>query len=123
MEGEHAQTIWEAAIIPGLSGFLLCLGVVLFARRRPASRPPPWRPLDAERRRLLVRAVARLAAAGYATFLLIVLLYNDVLQHSPDGVPLAAWSGLFLLATAAPAWALLTWIEDRRSRRRARDDP
>jgi hypothetical protein len=118
MEGQNAQTIWEAAIIPALSGFLACLGVVLIAWLRPAPPLQPWRPLDAARRRSLVRSMMRLAAAGYAVFLIVVLLYNDVLQHAPQGVPLALWSGLFLLAVAAPVWALLTWLEDRRARRR-----
>ena len=29
MEGQHAQNLFEAAIFPALSGFLLCFGVVL----------------------------------------------------------------------------------------------
>jgi hypothetical protein len=115
MEAQHAQSIWEAAIIPALSGFLLCVGVILFSVWKPAPRLPAWRPLDAARRRLLVRRSAALVAMGYGTFLLIVLVYSELLQHEPEGLPLAWWSGLFLLACAVPVWIALTWIVDRRA--------
>ena len=118
MEGQHAQNLWEAAIFPALSGFVLCAGVVLFAAWKPAPRPGPWIPLDRGRLIALVRRSAVLIAVGYATFLGIVLVYSEWLQHEDLGMETAWWSGLFLLGVALPVWALLTWAFDRWTRRR-----
>jgi hypothetical protein len=116
MEGEHARNLWEAAILPALSGFVLCAGVVLFAAWRPAPRPGPWRPLDRARTRALVRGSALLIVAGWAAFMLIVLVYSEWLQHEALGMETAWWGGVFLLAIALPTWVVLTWAFDRRSR-------
>ena len=116
MEGQHAQNLWEAAIFPALSGFVLCAGLVLFAAWRPAPRPGPWIPLDRHRLMVLVRRSALLVAVGYGTFLVIVQFYSEWLQHEPNGFETAWWSGLFLLGVAIPIWAVLTWVRDRRAR-------
>jgi glycerol uptake facilitator-like aquaporin len=120
MEGEHARNLWEAAIFPALSGFVLCTGVVLFAAWRPAARPGPWQPLDRVRTRSLVRHSAALVASGWAVFMLIVLVYSEWLQHEDPGMETARWSGLFLLAIAIPTWVVMTWAADRRARSRGR---
>ncbi len=117
MEGEHAQSLLEAAIIPALAGFLLCLGVILFTAWKPAPRPPVWTPLNRTRVRLLVRRTAGLTLAGYAVFLLIVLVFSELLQHEPEGLATAWWSAPFLLAIAVPVWAGLVWAFDRWHRR------
>lgn len=120
MEGEHARSVWEAAILPALSGFVLCAGVALFAAWRPAPRPGPWRRLDRARAGALVRGSALLIGAGWAAFMLIVLVYSEWLQHETLGMETAWWGGLFLLAIALPTWVVLTWAIDRRARRRPR---
>ena len=117
MEGEHAQSLLEAAIIPALAGFVLCLGVIAFTAWRPAPRPPAWTPLDRRRTALLTRRTLVLTAAGYAVFMLIVLVFSELLQHEPEGLSTAWWSAPFLLAVAVPVWALLTWAFDRHARR------
>lgn len=118
MEGQHAQTLWEAAILPALSGFLLCAAAVLFAAWRPASPLEPWRPLNRGRLARLFRGSVILVGAGYGAFLLIVLIYSEWLQHEPNGLETAWWSGVFLLGVAVPVWAGLTWFLDRRVRRK-----
>ncbi|MGE5226033.1 MAG: DUF6256 family protein [Planctomycetaceae bacterium] len=118
MEGQHAQSLLEAAIVPALSGFALVVGVIAFTAWRPAPRPPAWAPLDRRRAALLVRRTAGLVLAGYAVFLLIVLVFSELLQHEPQGLPSAWWSGPFLLTIAVPVWVLLTWAFDRLARRR-----
>jgi hypothetical protein len=115
VEGQHAQTLFEAAILPALSGFVLCLGFVVIGGLRPVGRPGPWSPLTRERRLLLVRSVARLALFGSVVFAAIVLCYSVLLQHEPRAES-AAWGGLFLLGVAAVAWIALTAMVDRRSR-------
>jgi hypothetical protein len=115
MEGQHAQNLLEAAIIPALSGFVLCLGVIAFAAWRPAPRPGPWRLLTPERRRRLLVRTTRLLLAGYLAFLAIVLVYSVMLQHEPQAVS-APWGVPFLLAITFPIWVLLTWIADRLAR-------
>ena len=116
VEGEHATSLWEASILPAMSGFVLCAGVVLFAAWRPASRPGPWVPLDRARTRSLVRHSAALIGAGWAVFMLIVLVFSEWLQHEPLGMETAWWGGSFLLGLALPTWVALTWGYDRRSR-------
>lgn len=116
MEGEHARDLWEAAIFPALSGFVLCTAVVLFAAWRPAPRPGPWRPLDRVRTRALVRGSALLIGGGWAAFMLIVLVYSEWLQHEALGIETAWWGGPFLLAVALPTWIVVTWAYDRRWR-------
>lgn len=118
MEGQHAQSLLEAAIIPALAGFTLCLGVISFTAWKPAPRPPAWTPLDRRRAVLLARRTLGLTLAGYAAFLLIVLVFSELLQHEPQGLSSAWWSVLFLLAIALPVWIFLTWAFDRRARRR-----
>ena len=116
MEGEHARNLWEAAVFPALSGFVLCAGVVLFAAWKPAPRPGRWVPLDRVRTRSLVRHSAGLICAGWAVFMLIVVVYSEWLQHEILGMETAWWGGLFLLGLALPTWVALTWAFDRRSR-------
>jgi peptidoglycan/LPS O-acetylase OafA/YrhL len=118
MEGEHARNLWEAALLPALSGFVLVAGVVLFAAWKPARRPGPWRPLDRSRTRSLIRHSAALVATGWAVFMLIVLVFSEWLQHEEQGMETAWWSGLFLLALALPTWVAFTWVFDRHARHR-----
>ena len=118
MEGQHAQSVLEAAIVPALAGFALCLGVIAFTAWRPAPRPPTWTPLDRRRTAMLAPRTLALAGAGYAVFILIVLVFSELLQHEPEGLATAWWSALFLLAVALPVWAALTWAFDRHARRR-----
>jgi hypothetical protein len=118
VEGQHAQSLLEAAIIPALAGLLLCLGVVAFTAWRPAPRPPAWTPLDRRRTALLARRSLGLTLAGYAVFMQIVLVFSELLQHEPQGLSSAWWSAPFLLAIALPVWIALTWAFDRRARRR-----
>jgi TRAP-type uncharacterized transport system fused permease subunit len=115
MEGQPGQSLMQAAIIPALSGFLLCLGLIGFAAWRPAPRPGPWRQLTPARRRRLLAHTARLLLAGYAAFLAIVLVYSVLLQHESEASS-APWGVLFLLAITLPVWALATWRVDRRAR-------
>lgn len=117
MEGEHAQSLLEAAIVPALAGFLVCLGVILFTAWKPAPRPPAWTPLNRARIRLLVSRTAGLALAGYAVFLLIVLVFSELLQHELEGLATAWWSAPFLLAIAVPIWVGMAWMFDRWHRR------
>jgi hypothetical protein len=112
MEGQHAQSLFEAAIFPAVSGFVLCLGVILFTAWRPAPRPNAWRALTAERRRQLVIRTTRLVIAGFVACL--VLFYSVILQHEPEAVS-ALWGIPFLLALTLPSWLLLTWLADRRA--------
>jgi hypothetical protein len=118
VEGEHARNLWEAAVFPALSGFVLCAGVVLFAAWKPAPRPGPWVPLDRVRTRSLVRHSAGSICAGWAVFMLIVVIYSEWLQHETLGMETAWWGGLFLLGLALPTWTVFTWAYDRWSRRR-----
>lgn len=123
MEGAHAQSLLEAAIIPALSGFLLCLGVIVFSAWKPAPRPPAWTPLARAHVRLLIRRTLALAAAGYAVFLLIVLVFSELLQHEPEGLSTAWWSAPFLLGLTLPVWIGLTWAFDRRAHARGATRP
>jgi hypothetical protein len=117
MEGQHAQTLAEAAIIPALSGFLLCLGVILFNAWHPVPRPGPWTPLTPGRRRRLIRDSVRLVAWGCLAFFGVVLVFSVILQHETNAWS-ALWSAPFLLAITLPVWILLTRIADRRARHR-----
>ena len=118
MEGAHAQSLLEAAIIPALSGFVLCLGVIAFSAWKPAPRPPSWTRLDRPHARLLIRRTLGFALAGYAVFMGIVLLFSELLQHEPEGLATAWWGAPFLLGLALPVWIGLTWAYDRHARSR-----
>ncbi len=118
MEGQYAQNVFEAAIIPAVSGFLICASVLLGGVLRPVPRPRPWVPL-AGRRRLAVIRTLRLLAAGYLAFLTIVLLYSHLLQHEPTALSSAVWGAPFLMAITAPVWVGLTWAASLAARRRA----
>jgi hypothetical protein len=115
MEGQHAQTLAEAAIIPALSGFLLCLGVILFNAWHPVPRPGPWTPLTPDRRRRLIRDSVRLVAWGCLAFFGVVTVFSVILQHETNAWS-ACWSAPFLLAITLPMWVALTRLADRRAR-------
>ncbi len=107
----------EAAIIPALSGFLLCLGVILFNAWHPVPRPGPWTPLTPDRRRRLIRDSVRLVAWGCLAFFGVVTVFSVILQHETNAWS-AFWSALFLLAITLPMWVALTRLADRRARHR-----
>jgi len=72
--------------------------------------------LDRARIRSLVRRSDGLISAGWAVFMLIIVIYSEWLQHETLGMETAWWGGLFLLGIALPTWVALTWAFDRRSR-------
>jgi hypothetical protein len=120
MEGQHAQTLWEAAVVPAVSGLLVTLGVVLLTARRPAPRPPPWARLGSDGRRALLVDTARRLLAGYLTCLLVVLVYSRLLQHDDTALTSAATGIPFILLLASPAWVVLSWCSGRCRQRRRR---
>jgi hypothetical protein len=125
MEGQYAQNVFEAAIIPAATGFVICASVLLGGVLRPVPRPHPWRPL-AGRRRLAIARTLRLFGAGYLAFLLIVLVYSHLLQHEPTALSSAAWGAPFLMAITTPVWIGLTcaatFLAGRAGRSEHRDD-
>jgi len=107
-------------VAPLVAAFVLFVGIVVVAVRRPspAVEPVPGR------RPFLTRLVST-AVGGYAAFLLIVLVFHLVIAGQRDVMGGAAASGAALaFGIALPAFLALSAIEAavRRRRRRSASD-
>jgi len=61
--------------------------------------------------------VAATIAVGYASFLLIVLVFMTLATGDRTALPDAVWGGAALLAIAVPAFVVLSAIDGRRRAR------
>jgi len=105
----------RAVVVPVLSAFVFLAMVTIHAARRPAPRPMPAARLSGANLRPFLRYLATLAAGGYGAFLAVVFVFSTLIIGQEGALRSAAWSGLFLLAVAVPAFALLSRVFGRRS--------
>ena len=87
----------EAALPPLITAYGVFVLMVLSARRRPVARPSTKTWWLGERRRGLTRHLIATAAAGYAVFLAIVVVFHTWLG-SERGAIASALSGGTALA-------------------------
>jgi hypothetical protein len=101
-------------VAPLVAAFVLFVGIVTVAVRRPSppvERARRWRPF-------LTRLVST-AVGGYAAFLLIVLVFHRVIAGQRDVMGGAAASGALLaFGIAVPAFVAFSAIEAVVRRRR-----
>ncbi|MGH2573000.1 MAG: DUF6256 family protein [Actinomycetota bacterium] len=109
------------AVIPVVSAYLVFLAILVAYRRQrregrdgprisEAHGPPAWRHL--------IRHVTAMAVGGYLFFVLIVVLFYFVLGNEPRGLIRQALveGSLLTFGMVLPAFLLIAWIADRRSR-------
>jgi hypothetical protein len=106
--------ILRSVVAPVLSAFLLCAALAIFAAWKPVPRPPPAARLSRANLRPFLLYIAGLAVGGYVAFLAVVFVFSTVIIGQEGALRNAAWSGLFLLAVAVPAFAVLSWAFGRR---------
>jgi hypothetical protein len=97
-------------VIPVLSAYLVLAGVVLYAARHPAAGGERGPVVWADRLKLIAVTVV----GGYLAFLAIVLVFHVWVVGEKGALRSAAKSGLFLTATSAAAFLLLSVLEARR---------
>jgi hypothetical protein len=101
-------------VVPVLSAYLVLAGVVLYAARHPAAGRARKQVVWADRLKLIAVTVG----GGYVAFLAIVLVFHVWVVGEKGALRSAERTGLFLAATSAVAFLLLSVLEARR-----REDP
>jgi Family of unknown function (DUF6256) len=114
--------VLRQAVIPVVSAYLVFLAILVTyrqsrregrdGRRVPeAHGPPAWRHL--------IRYVTAMAVGGYLFFVLIVVVFYFVLGNEARSLIYQALAegSLLTFGMVVPAFLLMTWIAERRSRR------
>jgi len=120
--------ILREVVAPVLTGYVIVLGMLVGYRRAVTRRDPKSlkpRPVPVDWRQL-VRYVAGMAVGGYASFLLLVVVFYFILGgHSSTLVRDALVYGSALaFGVVVPVFLLLSWAQSRiRARRTAAPEP
>ena len=106
-----AGEIWRRIVPPLVTTFVVFLLLVRYhVRRADPAEPAPSHPSMSA----FVRYLAATAAAGYAMFLAIVLVFHVWLARD-HAARSAVAGGAALLAIVLPAFVLAEWFARRRS--------
>ena len=107
-----AGEIWRRIIPPLVTTFVVFLLLVRYhVRHSNPAEPAPSHPSVSA----FVRYLVVTAAAGYAMFLAIVIVFHVWLARDHAALRSAVAGGAGLLAIVLPAFVLAEWFERRRS--------
>ena len=107
-----AGEIWRRIVPPLVTTFVVFLLLVRYhVRHADPAQPAPSHPSMSA----FVHYLAATAAAGYAMFLAIVLVFHVWLARDHAALRSAVAGGAGLLAIVLPAFVLAEWFERRRS--------
>ena len=107
-----AGEIWRRIVPPLVTTFVVFLLLVRYhVRHADPAEPAPSHPSMSG----FLRYLAATAAAGYAIFVAIVLVFHVWLARDDAALRSAVAGGAALLAIALPAFVLAEWFERRRS--------
>jgi hypothetical protein len=110
----------RSVIVPLLATWMVFAGIALYAGRHPVPRPRGNARTPARR---WLRGVATTVAAGYLTFLAIVLVFHVWIAGQHGSMSSAVSGGAFLAVCALVAFPVLSWIEARLRDGRSADRP
>jgi hypothetical protein len=107
-----AGEIWRRIVPPLVTTFVVFLLLVRYhVRHADPAEPAPSHPSMSA----FVRYLAATAAAGYAMFVAIVLVFHVWLARDHAALRSAVAGGAALLAIVLPAFVLAEWFARRRS--------
>ncbi len=107
--------ILRRIVVPLVCSYAVFLAAAIAWLRRPAPRP---RPGEGALRRGLLRHVAATVLGGYATFLLVVLVFHVLIAGQRGAFLSALRGGGFLAVVAAVAFVVLSAFASLAGRRR-----
>lgn len=102
--------VWGGVVAPLASVYAAFLAM-LVAYRRSADRDRRRGEQQAARLRTLVRHLIATAAAGFAIFLLIVVVFSFMFAEEEDAIREALVDGSLLAVIALGALSILGWVE------------
>jgi hypothetical protein len=108
-----AGEIWRRIVPPLVTTFVVFLLLVRYHVRHAEPMGPASSRFTLP---AFIRYLAATAAAGYAMFLAIVLVFHVWLARDHAAIRSALAGGAALLAIVLPAFVLAEWLDRRRSR-------